>query len=72
MLNTPQLALSSGSACASANPEPSHVLLALGLSVEAARSSIRFGLGRSTMLQEIELAAQQIASVVAQLRGAGN
>lgn len=72
MLNTPQLALSSGSACASANPEPSHVLLALGLSVEAARSSIRFGLGRSTMLQEIELAAQQIAAVVAQLRGAGN
>lgn len=70
MLHTPQLAISSGSACTSVNPEPSHVLIALGRSAEEAQSSLRFGLGRSTTLQEIEMAAELIARTVQSLRTA--
>ena len=44
---------SAGSACSSANPEPSHVLLALGLSARQARSSLRFTLGRETTADDI-------------------
>lgn len=70
MLHTPQLAISSGSACTSVNPEPSHVLIALGRSAEEAQSSLRFGLGRSTTLQEIEMAAELIAGTVQSLKTA--
>jgi cysteine desulfurase len=62
------LAVSSGSACTSANPEPSHVLRALGLSDDAVRSSLRFGLGRFTTADQIEFAVDQIASAAARLR----
>jgi cysteine desulfurase len=62
------LALSTGSACASALPKPSHVLLALGLSREAADSSIRFGLLRSTQPGEIDEAADRVISAVERIR----
>ncbi|QDU36590.1 Cysteine desulfurase [Maioricimonas rarisocia] len=62
------LAVSSGSACTSANPEPSHVLRAMGLSDRAARASLRFGLGRSTTAGEIEQAATIVGDVVRELR----
>jgi len=62
------LAVSSGSACTSANPEPSHVLRAMGLSDRAARASLRFGLGRSTTDGEIERAAAIVCDVVGELR----
>jgi cysteine desulfurase len=42
-----KLAISSGSACSSADPEPSHVLLAMGLSEEDAKASYRFSLGQN-------------------------
>jgi cysteine desulfurase len=62
------IAVSSGAACATASAEPSHVLLALGLDEEAARASIRFGLGRFTTEDEVDTAAAKVAAVVRQLR----
>jgi cysteine desulfurase len=62
------LAVSSGSACTSADPEPSHVLRALGLSDDAVRSSVRFGLGRFTTEADIEFALEEITSTVTRLR----
>jgi cysteine desulfurase len=50
----PRLAASTGSACASGIPEPSHVLRSIGLSDAAASSCIRFSLGRNTKDQDIE------------------
>lgn len=62
------LAVSSGSACSSESPRPSHVLLALGLDEDEARASLRFGLSRFTTAEEIDEAAARIAAGVARLR----
>lgn len=71
MMHAPELAISSGSACTSANPEPSHVLKSLGLTEDQARSSLRFGVGRFNTMEEIETAAEMIANAVKQLRSIG-
>jgi cysteine desulfurase len=63
-----RLAVSAGSACTSANPEPSHVLRSLGLSEDAVRSSLRFGLGRFNTAQEVEAAIETVADSVNRLR----
>jgi cysteine desulfurase len=68
MMSIKDLAVSSGAACTSANPEPSHVLQALGLSVDQARSSLRFGLGRFNTDEETAFAAEAVASAVLKLR----
>jgi len=52
------LAISSGSACSSANPEPSHVLIAMGLTPADAKGSFRVSLGVPTTMAEIESAAK--------------
>ena len=65
----PDVALSTGSACSSATPEPSHVLLAIGLSPDGARSSIRFGLGRFHTEEDIDFAAGRVIEEVTRLRG---
>jgi len=67
-LSAEGLAVSSGSACSSEHPRPSHVLLALGLDEDQARASLRFGLSRFTTVAEIDTAADRIAAGVAQLR----
>jgi cysteine desulfurase len=67
----PGIAVSSGSACTSASVEPSYVLRALGLSDEAARASIRIGLGRFTTADEVDAAVEEIVAAVTRLREAG-
>ena len=64
----PDVAVSSGSACSSAAPEPSHVLLAIGLSPAEARSSIRFGLGRFHSDEDIDFASGRVVEEVRRLR----
>ena len=66
-LSSEGLAVSSGSACSSEQPRPSHVLLALGLDEDQARASLRFGLSRFTTEAEIDTAAERIAAGVARL-----
>ncbi len=67
MLKVPSLAVSSGSACTSAEPAPSHVLIGIGLSQDQARSSLRFGIGRFNTETEIDQAADRIVSAYAEL-----
>ena len=62
------IAVSSGSACMSASPEPSYVLKALGLSDEAARSSLRFSLGRYTIEEEINYAIDKIITTINKMK----
>jgi cysteine desulfurase len=65
----PDVALSTGSACASGSGEPSHVLEAIGLPEKVARSSLRFGIGRSNTAEEIEWVAEKLVEAVGALRG---
>ena len=67
MLELPELAVSSGSACTSAEPHPSHVLLGIGLSIDQARSSLRFGLGRFNTEDEIRTSAEWLGVTHAKL-----
>lgn len=60
MLKLPNLAVSSGSACTSAEPHPSHVLIGIGLSQDQARCSLRFGIGRFNTEAQIDIATEQI------------
>ncbi len=64
----PDLAVSPGSACSTARPEPSHVLLAMGLSRRLAAASIRFSLGRPTTEDDVDRAAARVVEEVRRLR----
>src|SRR5205807_4969237 len=68
MISMKTIAVSSGSACTSANPEPSHVLRALGLSDDLTRASLRFGIGRFNTPGEIDFAVGAVAENVQRLR----
>lgn len=68
LTNVPDIAMSTGSACTSASVEPSHVLKAIGLSAEAALSSLRFGLGRFTTAEDIDYAVERVAEAAKRLR----
>ena len=72
MVGSPQLALSSGSACTATSSEPSHVLTALGLDRDQVRSSLRFGLSRFTTVEEIDAASELLADSACRLRALGS
>ena len=63
-----EVALSSGSACSSASPEPSYVLAAMGLDPAVARCSIRFGIGRFNTEEELDYVAERVIHEVQELR----
>jgi len=60
LASLPDLAVSTGSACASAHPEPSPVLRAMGIAPSIAASSIRVSFGRFSTADEAERAAERI------------
>ena len=62
------LAVSSGAACSSGAIEPSHVLLAMGMPQQQARSSVRISLGKQTTQEDIDFAIKVIPEAVGRLR----
>jgi cysteine desulfurase len=62
------LAVSTGAACSSGAVEPSHVLTAMGLTVDRARASIRFSIGKQNTAEEIDIALALVPETVARLR----
>jgi cysteine desulfurase len=69
LLDQAGICASSGSACTSGSLDPSHVLLALGLSPEQASSSIRFSVGKDVSGADIERVLDVLPGVIARLRG---
>ncbi|MBP62326.1 MAG: IscS subfamily cysteine desulfurase, partial [Planctomycetaceae bacterium] len=72
MMSMGYLAVSSGSACTSSEPEPSHVLRALGCDDDATRSSLRFSLGRFNTGEEVDFAIGAVSDAVQRLRTLGS
>ena len=62
------IAVSSGAACTTSNMEPSHVLLAIGLSKNEAYSCLRFGIGRFNTNKNIEIAATSLGNCMQKLK----
>ena len=67
--NVPHLCISDGSACNSGAPEPSHVLLAMGLSRSDAECTVRISFGRDNTVADVEEAVATIAKAVDRIRG---
>ena len=63
------ICVSSGSACASGSPDPSHVLLAMGISPAEAKSSLRFSLGEDITLEQVNYIYEEVTKAVKRLRG---
>ncbi len=62
------IAVSSGSACTSGSLDPSHVLMALGLTHQTAHGSLRMTLGKDTTEEDIDYVVQELKVIVARLR----
>ncbi len=67
-LNYKGIAVSTGSACSSADLQVSHVLTALNIPVEFAHGTIRFGLGKDTTKEEIDYTIEAVVEVIGKLR----
>lgn len=67
-LDMVEIAVSSGSACATGSDDPSHVLRAIGLKPETARSSLRFSIGRFTNEQDVDYVLEKLPAIVEKLR----
>ena len=61
------ISLSSGSACKSGSPDPTHVLMAMGRTEEEAHCAVRFSLSRDTKEQDIEDTAAALAEVLEEM-----
>lgn len=68
MASMPEICVSAGSACNSAVPSPSHVLLAMGMSGTEASESLRISLGRPTTRDEVDVAIASISAAVSRIR----
>lgn len=68
MLDSAGVCISAGSACQSHESKPSHVLMAMGLTIDEARSSIRVSFSRMNTIEEVIEAAQTIAGFIDVLR----
>lgn len=68
MLDMEGIAVSTGSACATGSLEPSYVLLASGLDVELAHSSIRFSIGRYNSEEDIDYVIEKLPAIISRLR----
>lgn len=68
-LDTEGIAISTGSACASGSLDPSHVLLATGLTAEYAHGSVRISMGRTTTMEDLEYFIEKLTQVIAKIRG---
>lgn len=69
MLDMAQICASAGSACTSGAVDPSHVLLAMGLSKERARGSLRLTLSEENTREELDIVVEELARIVARVRG---
>jgi cysteine desulfurase len=65
------IAASAGSACTTGNSEPSHVLLAMGVSEELARSSLRFSVSPETTCDELDDVVESLVEIVERTRSIG-
>ncbi len=63
---------STGSACTAGIPEPSHVLLAMGVDERTARSSLRFSFGRTSTMDDVQAVVEALPGVVERARRAGS
>ncbi|MDA1315116.1 MAG: IscS subfamily cysteine desulfurase [Acidobacteria bacterium] len=68
LMGLDDIAVSSGSACTTATPQPSHVLRALGIGDSLAQASLRFGLGRWNTEEEVDYAVEKVSRIVKRLR----
>ncbi|HET7902767.1 MAG TPA: cysteine desulfurase family protein [Candidatus Nanopelagicales bacterium] len=71
LLDAAGIECSRGSACSAGVPQPSHVLLAMGLDPITARSSLRFSLGRTSQERDLDRLLEVLPGAVARARRAG-
>lgn len=69
MLDNKNICISAGSACASGSIDPSHVLIAIGLSSDAARESVRISLSEENTLEELDVLMEALKEIVPRVRG---